>query len=33
MEFEAVLQVALVGNMPAGEKKGLENLARAAWGK
>lgn len=33
MEFEDVLQVALVGNMPAGEKKGLENLARAAWGK
>lgn len=33
LDFEAVLQVALVGNMPVSEKKGLENLARTAWKK
>lgn len=31
MPYETVLQVALVGNMPASEKKELENLANAAW--
>lgn len=31
MPFDTVLQVALVGNMPASEKGELENLARAQW--
>lgn len=33
MPFDTVLQIALVGNMPASEKKSLENLALAAWNK
>lgn len=33
MSFEDVLQIALVGNMPASEKKELENLAKASWNK
>lgn len=33
MPFEDVLQVALVGNMPAGERREIENLARASWSK
>jgi len=33
MKFDDVLQIALVGNMPASEKKSLENLAYAAWNK
>jgi midasin (ATPase involved in ribosome maturation) len=33
MPFEDVLQIALVGNMPASEKGSLESLARTAWGK
>lgn len=33
MSFEDVLPIALTGNMPATEREGLENLARATWAK
>lgn len=33
MPFDDVLRIALIGNIPAGEKDALESLARAAWGK
>lgn len=32
MDFAEVLPIALTGNMPATERDGLENLARATWG-
>jgi len=33
MAFEDVLPIALTGNLPASEREGLENLARATWSK
>lgn len=33
MPFDDVLQIALLGNMPASERGALESLARAAWTK
>lgn len=33
MEFDKVLPIALTGNMPASEREGLDNLARATWEK
>lgn len=33
MKFEDVLPIALTGNMPASEREGLENVAKAAWTK
>lgn len=33
MEFDQVLPIALTGNLPASERPGLENLARATWNK
>jgi len=33
LTFEDVLQIALIGNMPATERKELENLAKATWSK
>lgn len=33
LTFEDVLNIALIGNMPASEKRELENLAKATWSK
>jgi len=33
MPFEDVLPIALTGNMPATEREGLENVAKATWNK
>lgn len=33
MTFEEVLPIALTGNIPAHERPGIENLAKATWGK